>query len=114
MASRVYSLGAAALSFVVPDFVTSSGCSPFAYSALLSSGAPLPACITFTPGSNTFSVYSTLFTDVKTYGISVTGTLSPSGRTGKVTFIIKFGNPCYTATYTKTPLADLTYYLGQG
>jgi hypothetical protein len=114
MPSIVYSLNSAQVDFVVPDFKTSSGCSPFAYTAMLASGAPLPSCITFNAGTKTFSVYSTSLADMKTYGITVKGTLSPSGRTGKVTFIVKFANPCYDAVYSTPALADQTYYLGQG
>lgn len=87
-------------------------CTPFTYTAKLSSGAALPSFITFTAGSRQFSIESTDRLDAGTYTIEVKGELT-GGLSSTTTFVLTVTDPCASGMsidVANTILPDQVYF----
>ena len=79
-------------------------CNTFTYNA-----TNLPVFITY--ASKIFTIYTSFDTDVGTYSIGLTGTLTITAQSESIIFTIIVKHHCYLASVTAPLLSNLTYII---
>ena len=107
---QTYSVGGGAINYTFSNptvYTSSSGvsCSDITLTYAIVSA---PAFVVFTPSANTFTFNSSSASDVGTYNISYTATLS-TGQSQTFYFRLVVSDPCLSATISPSSLVNQSY-----